>query len=358
MRAVVEEVGQRFAVGFDGRTVSSEIRTLIREFGVGHVVLRAANVEGPEQLAELVRELQMLARQAGHPAPLLVAAERDEKGALPLPPPWTTWPPLRALLRIERDAEKWTSRLAEAIAGELTPFGVHADFAPDLDLDTSADPDKAARVGAAFVETVQRRRVAACAQHFPGQGAAEGDVRSEPVIVSESRRRLDDLELRPFRHAIASGVAMMLTSHARFTDLDEDLPATVSRRCVHELLRTELGFGGIIVANDLDAVALAEVGTIGERAVKSAAAGCDVFRMVSARVEMQIEALESLVRATEGGAFRFNERDEVRRRVRGLKERMLLPYADPDPRRAPRFAGPPEHHALALEIADRSGVAV
>ena len=71
-------LGQRFMVGFEGFTASADVKRLpLRDFGVGHVVLFARNVAGPRQVADLVRELQSAARDAGQGLPLLVAVDQE-----------------------------------------------------------------------------------------------------------------------------------------------------------------------------------------------------------------------------------------------------------------------------------------
>src|SRR5262245_14079181 len=85
--------------GFHGHTASPEVRMLIRDFGVGHVVLFARNVDAPEQVAELVRELQSLARAAGHAEPVLVAVDQEGGRVARMRAPWTVWPPQRVVGR-------------------------------------------------------------------------------------------------------------------------------------------------------------------------------------------------------------------------------------------------------------------
>jgi beta-N-acetylhexosaminidase len=359
-------VGQRFVVGFDGLSASPEIRMLIRELALGSVRLQASNIEAPEQVAELVRELQDLARRSGHEAPLLVTIDQEGGSATPLREPWTPWPAARAFGRL--DSDDLVRRAGAAIGAELAACGVHATFAPVADVETNRRnptlgaralgdaPDRVARTVAALVRGLQSARVAACVKHFPGQGEAEVDPSVALPVVDEPRGRIEDVELRPFRAAVDADVAMVMTSHALFPEFDERRPATLSPRLVTGLLRHDVRFGGVIVADDLDRKALAEQGEIGERAVLAAQAGVDVLR-VGGDIGCAIEAIEALVRATEGGLFRFTERDDVRRRLKRLKERVLLPYTEPDPRRARDVAGRPEHRALAAEIADRSGLA-
>src|SRR5437870_3212762 len=77
LRDGLRRVGQRFMIGFDGFEASADAKRLIRDYGVGHVILFARNVASPEQVAELVRELQECARRAGHETPLLMAVDQE-----------------------------------------------------------------------------------------------------------------------------------------------------------------------------------------------------------------------------------------------------------------------------------------
>src|SRR5262245_15934988 len=163
-------------VGFDGHEPSPDVRRLVREFRVGGVVLFSRNVDGPEQVAELVRELQSLARDARHELPLLVAVDQEGGRVARLREPWTVWPPLRALGRA--GSEELARRMGESIAAELKACGIRYDFAPVVDVDTNPanpvigdrsfgdDPEAVGRFGAAFIRGLQGAGVAAAAKHF------------------------------------------------------------------------------------------------------------------------------------------------------------------------------------------------
>ena len=99
LRDSVATAGQRLMVGFDGLEPSPDLRRLVRDFGVGGVILFSRNVDAPEQVAELVRELQSLAKDARHDLPLLVGVDQEGGRVARLREPWTVWPPLRALGR-------------------------------------------------------------------------------------------------------------------------------------------------------------------------------------------------------------------------------------------------------------------
>ncbi len=365
MKEVVRRVGQRFMVGFEGWAPSADVKHLIRDFGVGHVILFARNVDRPEQVAELVRELQEIARDAGHDRPLLVAVDQEGGRVARLREPWTVWPPLRALGRF--GSEETARRMGRALAHELSTCGIRCDFAPVMDVDTNPqnpvigdrsfgdDPDLVGRLGAAMIDGLQKGRVAACAKHFPGHGDTNVDSHLDLPAVDHSRARLEDVELRPFRKAIEAGVATIMTAHVLVRELDDRLPTTISPRLIDGLLRGEMKYQGVVVSDDLEMGALAKHWSPGRAAVLAAQAGCDILPVCKSP-DAQVEALEGMVRAVESGEIPTRALDDADDRIRVLKERFLLPYRDPDPKEARRVAGLGEHRTLAEEIGDRSGL--
>jgi beta-N-acetylhexosaminidase len=111
----------------------------------------------------------------------------------------------------------------------------------------------------------------------------------------------------------------------------------------------------VIVSDDLEMKAVAAHWKPAEAAVRAVRAGCDILP-VCASPDAQVEAVEAIVRAVESEELRFTEMDAAGRRIRALKERFLLPYADPDPREARRAAGGEERLMLAREIASGGGL--
>ncbi len=365
MKDIVRRVGQRFMVGFEGLTASADVKALIREFGVGHVVFFARNVAGPEQVADLVRELQSTARDAGHDRPLLIAVDQEGGRVARLKDPWTIWPAARAVGRA--GSEETARKMAEALAAELKACGIRYDFAPCVDVDTNPenpvigdrsfgdDPDLVGRLGVAMIRGLQDNGVVACAKHFPGHGDTDVDSHLDLPSVEHSRARLEDVELRPFRKAIEAGVATVMASHLLVREIDDTLPATLSPKVVKGLLRKELGYAGVVVTDALEMKALANHWTPAQISVMAAKAGCDLLALCSGH-DAQVEAMESLIRALEAGEIPFKEAEAAEGRVRALKERFLTGYRDPDPREAREAAGRGEYRALAETIAARSGI--
>jgi beta-N-acetylhexosaminidase len=366
VKDVVRRVGQRFAIGFEGKTASADAKALVREFGVGSVILFGRNVEAPEQVAELVRELQETARSAGHDQPLLVCVDQEGGRVARMREPWTPWPAARAVGRT--GSEESAHAVGKALADELRPCGVSVDFAPCVDVDTNPanpvigdrsfgdDPDLVGRMGAAMIRGLQEGGLAACAKHFPGHGDTSLDSHHDLPVVEHSRRRLEDVELRPFRRAVEAGVAMVMSCHVLVRELDAERPGTLSPAVVG-LLRKDLGFRGVVPTDDLDMKGVAKHWRPARIAVMAAQAGCDLLCFCRDH-DAQVEGIEGLVRAVEAGEIAFRETEAAEKRIRELKERFLAGYRDPDPGEARAAAGRPEHRALADEIAGRSGLTV
>jgi beta-N-acetylhexosaminidase len=352
-------------VGFDGQAVSQDLRSLLRDYGTGGVVLFARNVDTPEQVAELVREMQSVARDGGHDLPLLVAVDQEGGRVARLREPWTLWPPLRAVGRA--GSEELARRMGEGLATELKACGIGCDFAPVLDVDTNPrnpvigdrsfgdDPEQVGLLGAAMIRGLQGQGVIASAKHFPGHGDTDVDSHLELPAVDHSLSRLRDVELRPFRKAVDAQVATVMTAHVLVRELDDALPATLSPHVIHPLLRDEMKFDGVVISDDLEMKAVSDRWTPAARAVLAAQAGCDVL-IFSKSHHAQVEAIEALVRAVEAEQIGWQEMDDVCARIRRLKERFLLPYVDPHPKQARMAAGVGENGALARELADRGGI--
>lgn len=143
--------------------------------------------------------------------------------------------------------------------------GVHMAFAPVLDVNNNPnnpvigprsfgeDPALVAAFGSAMIRGLQHNGMLATGKHFPGHGDTDRNSHLAITEVNASRARLDSVELVPFRRAVASGVAGIMTFHGVIPALDTSpLPATLSPTVMRELLRRELGFDGLLVTDALD----------------------------------------------------------------------------------------------------------
>ena len=337
--SIRREIGQLLIGSLPGTTIPGELRALARDFGLGGVILFGRNVEAPAQVAELSLDLQSLAGDR----PLWVSVDQEGGRVARLGAPFTTWPPMAALGR--SGDTSLASRFAAALAAELKAVGVTLDYAPVLDIHTNpANPvigDRAlaesaetvAVLGAAIIRGLQDNGVAACGKHFPGHGDTSVDSHLALPVVEHPPDRIRRVECVPFREAIRADVAFMMTAHVLVPSIDADRPATLSPRIVRDLLRGELGYGGVILTDDLEMKALADTYDVPDAAVQAIAAGCDGVLVCRAAVsdrsrdvDVQAAVLEALVHAVEDGTSPYAQLDGALSRHRRAKERFL---ADP-----------------------------
>ena len=358
--ALRREIGQLLIAGFNGTSVPVELRALAREFSLGGTILFARNVSEPLQVAELSFDLAGLG--AGMPA--WVSVDQEGGRVARLKAPFTEWPPMSTLGRSGDPA--LAARFARALAAELRAVGITLDYAPVLDIHTNprnpvigdralADEARAvATMGAAIVRALQEGRVAACGKHFPGHGDTSTDSHHELPLVEHPPELLREREFEPFRAAIEAGVATIMTAHVFIPSLDETRPATLSRRIVHDLLRVELGFDGVILSDDLEMKALANDHAVADSAVLAIEAGCDGVLVCSGDHDAQAAALEALVRAVETGRLGISRVEDALARHRRAKERFLTDAVGARPLAGPALRavlGRDEHRHTADEMA-------
>ena len=351
--------GRLAVAGFAGTSIPVELRALAREAELGGIILFARNIEAPEQVAELA----CAARDLSRTAPPWVSVDQEGGRVARLTAPFTRWPAMRALGN--SGDTRLAARFARALARELRAVGVTLDYAPVLDVDTNpdspvigdralaADAGQVASLGSAVVEGLQAGGVAACGKHFPGHGDAAADSHVELPVVAHAPERLRAVELEPFRAAAAAGVAAVMTAHVLYPALDENNPATLSRRIVHDLLRVELGFEGLVLSDDLEMGAITQQSAVADAAVAAIAAGCDMVLLCGADAGRQAAVVEGLIHAVEDGRLpRARVEDALARQDR-VKARFLAGVESWRPPRAAELRavlGRDEHLAVAHEM--------
>jgi len=359
------EIGQLLIGSLPATTITPEMRSLAREFQLGGVTLFTRNIESPEQVAELGRDLQSLSSGL----PLWVAVDQEGGRVARLRAPFTEWPPMATLGR--SGDETLAHRFAAALAVELRAVGVTLDYAPVLDIHTnpknpiigdralSENAEAVARLGAAIVRGLQENGVAACGKHFPGHGDTSVDSHLALPLVEHPPDRIRRVECVPFREAIRHDVAFIMTAHILVPSLDDQRPATLSPAIVRGMLREELDFDGVILSDDLEMKAIADTYTVPDAAVQAVAAGCDgvlVCRALSEErsrdAEVHGQVLEALVHAIEDGRIPHKRAEDALARNRRAKERFLAAPVIPGRQAGLRqVLGNDEHRRIAEEMA-------
>ena len=341
--------GRLFMFGVYGLRPAREAVSLFKSSGATGVLLLARNIDTPAQTKAFVDELeQRLGR------PLLIAVDHEGGWVLRFKSGLTAFPGNAALGRA-RDP-KLAYAVGAQMARELAPLGIRMNLAPVLDVSTAAynpgigirsfgsDPGSAGRLGAAFARGLQDHGVSACAKHFPGKGAATLDAHVDLPTIKMPRAAFARTHLAPFKAAVAAGVDAVMTSHVRFPAFDK-VPATFSRKIVHDVLRQDLGYGGLVVSDDLCMGAITKRWPVAQATMMCLDAGHDVL-MIAHDLQGMSDAVELLRESAGAGGV-----DEAAVAGAAARIERLLPRRRAD-RRPDLRAG----LALAQRIADKAVV--
>ena len=291
-------------IGFDGSEPTPFIEEALSA-GVSTVILFARNVGDPAHTAETCRRLREAAGR-----PIVIAIDQEGGTSRRLVDGFTPVPPMRELARLGPQA---VAEAATTTARELRSVGIDFNFAPVVDVDSnpnnpvignrafSDDPILVAEFGSIWIKAMQEEAVAACAKHFPGHGDTSEDSHLELPRLSHDLERLRRVELRPFVAAVEAGVASIMSAHVLFEAIDPDRPATLSARVLHEVLRQEIGFKGVIVSDDMEMDAIVGRMPIESAAVEAINAGVDLL-LCCHREDRQRIVLESLADGLDSSA--------------------------------------------------------
>jgi beta-N-acetylhexosaminidase len=214
----------------------------------------------------------------------LIAVDQEGGRVQRLKAPFTIIPPARELgiMRTPEEVED----LSRQVGRELALVGINVNLAPVVDLPRSpacplwdraysSDPERAARFALAAIRGYLAGGVIPVAKHFPGLGDTMADSHELlPRALSGDPKR--EADLRPFRQVVAGGVPMVMTAHLQVPEWDER-PATLSPVALQDWLRRRLGFGGVIITDDLEMGAIATQLPAPQGAREALAAGADLL---------------------------------------------------------------------------------
>jgi beta-N-acetylhexosaminidase len=275
-----DSVLARFMLGFEGESLSAELAEYL-ERGLAGVVIYQRNFASVEHLLALTTEIRLAAGR-----PVLIGIDQEGGTRFALREPFTAWPSATQLGRA--DNVEFVEQTARAMALELRAAGCNLNFAPMLDLHVNpdspvtkdrsfgADPYRVAKLGVAFDRGLRAGGVLSCAKHFPGHGDTVVDPHQDLPVFMGTMERLESSELVPFAAAVTAGVPLIMTAHILLATIDAENPASLSHVMLGDVLRSRLGFGGVILADDLGMGAIARKYGPDDSAVRTLLAGTDI----------------------------------------------------------------------------------
>lgn len=288
-----------------GLELDASDREVLAHPGVSGFIIFGRNVESPEQVADLIRQVRTTR------ADLLVAIDYEGGRVQRIRDGVTRIPPMRALGQ-HPQARQLAHDAGLVIGAELAALDVDVPFAPVVDLDYGCssvigdrafdpEPARVAELAQAFIDGLKSAGLASTLKHFPGHGAVVPDSHLELPVDDRPVDAIVGRDLKPFEQLIRQGAPSVMTAHVVYTDVDSR-PASFSPVWIKHWLRDRLGFTGCVISDDLTMEGAAAVGGPSERAVLAAAAGCDLLPMCNRRENVE-QALAGPVISSPAGAL-------------------------------------------------------
>ena len=335
-------LGELLLVGFHGTTLrdNAALDALLCETRVAGVILFARNIVDAAQTARLTHDLTARAR-ACTGRPLLVAVDAEGGRVMRLGPAagWTATLSHQDLGQAGDLAQ--TELEARRIGGMLRDAGINWNLAPVIDVGYNpanpvivgvgrsfgANPKLVAAQARAYIAGMHAAGILTAVKHFPGHGSSVDDSHAGFVDVTDTAR--PDVELVPYRLLLAEGVVdAVMTAHVYNRHLDAWVPATLSRPTIDGVLRSELGWQGVVVSDDMRMGAIEQHYGAGDAAVRALRAGVDLILIADDRLpgdrSASAETLKAIRRAVRRGRLPAGQVDEALARIAALRSRLTV----------------------------------
>ena len=322
-----KKIGQLLMVGYQGLNPSDEFLRFVEEWQIGGIIVFARNIDDPEDLPKTINRIREAAGKK-------IFTAIDQEGGL--------------VMRILAKGSLFHSNMGlaatgnlkmveksyQAIGEEMRCLDLNWNLAPVLDINHPQNPGIGARsfgdtsdlvknFGTSAIKGLKNSGVMACAKHFPGKGRARVDSHLTLPVIDIGRQELLNTELAPFQAAIETGVDAIMTAHVFFPAFENqsDLPATLSRSVLTELLRNKMGFDGLIVTDDLEMGAITEAYGIADAAGRSFSAGADIL-LICHQLEQQIAAAQTILNLVKKDSFYQKRLEESLARIKQKKDAL------------------------------------
>jgi len=374
-----EKIGQLIVPAFSSTYLSTDsdefdrLAKLAREVQVGGFIMFGGTEPAPNVVlnptygtvilgqplaaASILNRLQDLAK-----LPLLNAADFESGAGFRLAGA-TAFP--REMAFGAANDERLTFEAGRIAAQESRTLGIHVDFAPVVDVNNNPrnpvintrsfgeDPTRVGALAAAYVRGLVSGGAIATLKHFPGHGDTAVDTHLGLATIPYAKERLAQIELPPFKAAIAAGAEAVMVAHIALPEIDPapGTPATLSQPIVSGLLRHDLAFNGLVYTDSMEMQGVAKQFSPGEAAVRAVQAGNDfVLHSPDERA-----AVEGLRKAVNSGAISRARLDESVTRILQTKARLnLYRSRRVDVEAVPTVVGTRAHAAVADEISRKS----
>jgi beta-N-acetylhexosaminidase len=318
-------VGQLLIIGFDGVEVSPQLNSLLTRIQPAGVILFARNIVNPQQTHKLLRDCQACVEGHLFTCVDLEGGRVDRfRNAIG---------PAASAADVFASGDRKLFRKHGAMIGKLCRgLGFNVDFAPVLDLafeasrnvmssrSVSDNPQEVMVYAREFLAGLRAAGVIGTGKHFPGLGEGNLDSHQELPVIKKSFKKLWQEDLVPYRE-MKRELAMVLVNHANYPEVTGDqLPASLSKKWIAEVLRRRIGYTGLVVSDDLEMGGVLKAAPVDQAAVQFVRAGGDLCLVCHEQQNVE-QAFETMMREAERDAHFRRRVLESAKRVAGFKKR-------------------------------------
>lgn len=298
-----ERVGQLFMVRAHsnlGQKYIDSVARVIEAEQLGGVVLFQG---GPVSHAHVINQYQKLSK-----VPLLIALDGEWGLGMRLPDSTISYPYQMTLGAVQD--ENLIRRMGVEVAKDFKRLGMHVNFAPVIDVNNNPknpvinfrsfgeDKYNVTRKGGAYMHGMTEGGIIVSLKHFPGHGDTDVDSHYDLPVLNFSAERLDSLEMYPFRELIRAGASGIMVAHMHIPSLDDtpNMPSSISKPIVTDILKERLGFKGLIFTDAMDMQGVVKFFKDGEADLQAIIAGSDLLELSEnseRAIRLVLEAIQS-----------------------------------------------------------------
>ncbi len=313
-----KKIGQMFLCGFDDIKINNHIENLISNYYLGNIILFSRNLKDENQIIKLNNDLKnSIKNNTGYTPFISIDEEGGSVSRLR-----DIYGEFLGHYAIGALNDRETAfNIGQDIGKKLKDLGINMNLAPVADINSNpenigigirsfgSNQDLVKNMAIEMYKGYESSNILPTLKHFPGLGDVSVDSHHQLPILKKSLDNIFKYELEPFIYGINSGVKSIMVSHIIFKSLDEEYPASMSKKVITDLLKNKLKYDGLIMTDCFEMGAIQKNYGTKEAVIIALNAGIDIFD-ISHSENLQVEAIEGVYEAIINGTIseeRINE---------------------------------------------------
>lgn len=284
---IEEKIGQMLMIYDYSKEMNDKLEKEIKDVKPGGFIVFGPNFTSYDKTKKLINDISSLTE-----IPMLIAVDEEGGKVQRLKSLTdvvvTDIPDMTSLGKI--GSEELAYEIGKIIGTEVSTLGINTVFGPVLDVGPSSsslstrllsnDKNIVKKLGIKIGEGIEKSNVLSVYKHFPGIGNSTIDSHLDLPLIKATKKELLENELIPFKEAIKNGSSMIMIGHAAYPNITgSNIPASLSKTIINDILREELGFNGVVVSDALNMKAVTNNYSEKEMLEMAINAGCDILLM-------------------------------------------------------------------------------